>query len=187
MGDLAQAIVALARSAEKRRGARADLIDATDTIAMAIRKQLRSGDEVTLKNSIEGSPDPAVDYTAAVAGRLVWSAGDVRQPDISGEKDVLLRNRAVLGLEKAAGQYIADDQVAELREAVRLADEARAAGEPYDEVYVDDYLCHPATAEEREAFVREAPAVIEAFGELLDEQAQTFGETAKKATKLTPR
>jgi hypothetical protein len=44
VGDLAQAIVALGRAAERRKGAHAELVDATDTIAKAIRDQLRSGD-----------------------------------------------------------------------------------------------------------------------------------------------
>jgi hypothetical protein len=191
MGDLAQAIVSLARAAEKRRGARADLTDATDTIATAIRKQLRNGDVVVVSRLEEALPRPvdkSVDYTAASVGRLVWSDGDSqRHPEVLANQAVLLRGYAVLGLEKANGRYITNDQVAELREAIRVADEARANHHPYDEVYVDDYECHPATAEEREAFVREAPDVIEAFRELLGVQAAAFEETAKKATKLTPR
>jgi hypothetical protein len=189
--DLATAIVGLARSAEQRRGARADLIEATDTVAAAIRKQLRNGDEVVvarLEATLPPPKDKSVDYTAASAGRLRWSTSDVaRHPEISEAHDVLLRGRAVLGLEKASGRYITDDQLDELREAVRVADEAARTKEPYDEVYIDDYLCHPGTPEEREAFVREAPDVIEAFRELLEEQAKAFDETVRRATKLIPR
>jgi hypothetical protein len=189
-GDLATAIVSLASAAERRRGGRAALIEATDTVAKAIRKQLRSGDEVVVPR-LETTPRPndkAVDYTAERVGRLVWSDGDVqRHPEVLANQDVLLRGLAILGLEKATGRYVTDNQVAELRDAIRLADEARANREPFDEVYVEDYECHPATAEEREAFVKEAPTVIAALRELLDEQAEVFEETARKATKLTPR
>jgi hypothetical protein len=48
VGDLAQAIVALRRAAERRKGAHAELVDATDT--KAIRDQLRSGDQVGVMN-----------------------------------------------------------------------------------------------------------------------------------------
>jgi hypothetical protein len=171
--DLAHAIVSLAGAAERRRGARADLVDATDTIAAAVRKQLRNGDEVVVAR-LEATPRPndkSVDYTAASVGRLVWADGDSqRHPAVLANQDVLLRERAILGLVKATGRYVTEDQVAELREAIRMADEARTNREPYDEVYVEDYECHPATAEEREAFVREAPAVIEAFRDLLEQQ-----------------
>src|SRR5436190_1263965 len=67
-GDLASSIVALARAAERRRGTRLDLIEATDTIALAIRKELRSGDRVTIKLS-DPLPvtAPPVTYYAARA------------------------------------------------------------------------------------------------------------------------
>jgi hypothetical protein len=111
MGDLAQAIVSLASAAEKRRGARADLIDATDTIAAAIRKQLRSGDEVVVARQ-QPTPRPddkSVDYTAASVGRLVWADPLTKQhPEVLANQDVLLRERAVLGLDKASGRYITE-------------------------------------------------------------------------------
>ena len=46
---------------------------------------------------------------------------------------------------------------------------------------------HPATADERLAFVSEADAVVRAFRSLLDAQARTFGEGASKVAKIVPR
>jgi hypothetical protein len=46
---------------------------------------------------------------------------------------------------------------------------------------------HPATAEERLAFVDEADAVVRAFRALLDSQARTFGEGASRVARLGPR
>src|SRR2546430_11012006 len=88
MGDLAQAIVALGRAAERRRAARSDLIEATDTIANAIREQLRSGDEV----EVEGHQDllPSLISTKQVTYRAV----SVRKQLTAGTgkaEDALLR------------------------------------------------------------------------------------------------
>jgi ATPase family associated with various cellular activities (AAA) len=46
---------------------------------------------------------------------------------------------------------------------------------------------HSATADERLAFVDEADAVLRAFRALLDSQARTFGEGARRVAKLVPR
>jgi len=46
---------------------------------------------------------------------------------------------------------------------------------------------HPATADERLAFVDEADAVVRAFRALLDSQARAFGEGASRVAKLVPR
>lgn len=46
---------------------------------------------------------------------------------------------------------------------------------------------HPATADERLAFVAEADAVVRAFRALLDSQARTYGEGASRVARLVPR
>jgi hypothetical protein len=46
---------------------------------------------------------------------------------------------------------------------------------------------HPATADERLAFVDEADAVVRAFRSLLDSQARTFGEGASRVARIVPR
>src|SRR5260370_41700822 len=57
-GDLAQAILALGRAAEKRRMARGDLAEATDTIAKAIRDDLRAGHKETVASDAEDNSPP---------------------------------------------------------------------------------------------------------------------------------
>ncbi|TMC08714.1 MAG: hypothetical protein E6J41_12660 [Chloroflexi bacterium] len=155
-GDLAQAIVALGRAAERRRNAATDLIKSTDVVARAIRAQLRGGDAIEVAGE-DGQPPAA--YRAARVGR----AGGFLEEALGGEpsgEDVLLRGSAILGLQQARGRYRDLDGEGEL---------------------------HPATAEERDQFVREAHGVVREFGRLLDEQAGRYGEAAERATKLTPR
>ncbi len=181
--DLAQAIVSLAKAAEKRRGARADLVDATDTIAKAMRKQLRSGDSIIIDAVLEEKEQ--VTYRAASVGRLQWEDILVKShPEISGHADVLLRNGAIFGLEKAEGRYITEDLLDELRAAIQTATDARANNQFHDEVYPEDYQCHPATDVERRAFVKEAPAVVLAFRELLESQADNYQQIAGATTKI---
>ncbi len=160
MGDLAQAIVSLAHAAEKRRGARADLIEATDTVAKAIRKELRSGDKVVVpiappKVLVQGAKPETVTYRAVRVRSLAALISKT-----GGWNDALLRDDTILGLSDAEGKYEAD-----------------GFGSPY----------YAATPEERERFVHEAENVVKAFRELLDSQAEEYDETAQKATKLTPR
>jgi len=167
MGDLAQAIVSLGRAAERRRGARADLVEATDTIAKAIREQLRSGDEVNVSNQ----PPQMVSFAggAAKPRQITYLAARVRplllgRSNIRGQwVDVLLRGHAIFGLSDASGQYEVNDW------------------DPAEE------LAWPATGDDREAFVMEAEDVVKAFNVLLAKEAQDFGDAAKKAVKLTPR
>ncbi len=157
MGDLAQAIVNLARAAEKRKGARADLIEATDTIAKAIRKELRSGDEVSLEihEEVRG---------AKTTGTVRYQAARVQPKgrSVAQWQDALLRDYAILGLSDAQGEYISNPTV---------------LGSTF----------HPATAAERESFVLEAESVVTAFRVLLENEARDYGTSASKATKLTPR
>jgi hypothetical protein len=156
MGDLAQAIVALARSAERRRGARAELIEATDTIAKAIREQLRAGDAVEAEKyrTDDSKPPEVVEYEAVRARRAMAVPPKA--------EDVLSRDLALFGLAESQGSYKVDGWKAE-------------------------WNAHPATAEEREAFVNEVEEVIKKFSKKLTEQALRFEVTAKKAAKLTPR
>ncbi len=161
MGDLAQAIVSLGRAAERRRGARADLIEATDTIASALREELRSGDSV----EVEGHQDFLTSLISTA--KVTYHASRVtrRLPIGSGKpQDALIREaetkRAVFGLE-GVGDY--------------------EMGQP------TGAIAHTANEEERQAFVHEVPAVVAAFNRLLEEQASRYEAAAKKATKLTPR
>src|SRR5260370_37780016 len=160
MGDLAQAIVALARASERRQGARADLIDSTDTIARAIRELLRSGDSV----EVEGHQDPLLNllYTTQVTYRAV--SVRKRLPTGSGKpEDALLR----VASKKSAG-----------------------FGTPTSGAYnllPGDEIVYAASDEERQAFVHEADRVVAACRRILDEQATKNEAAAKKATKLTPR
>jgi hypothetical protein len=156
--DLAQAIVSLGRAGERRRGTRAQLIEATDMIAKAIRKELRRGDQVTLK---AGEVISAARSTVTLAS-VRYSAGRVT----SGPNrfDVLFRGEEILGLPEdsdGGARLILHDESGQER--------------------------RPATAETRELFVAELPSVIRAFRELLDSQADRFSEAARKAAKLTPR
>jgi hypothetical protein len=90
-GDLAASIVALARSAERRRGTRLDLIEATDVIARAIRNELRSGDKVTITVPTH---QPNVKRVIAT-----YYAARVRQKsNIYEEHDALIRGDAILGV-----------------------------------------------------------------------------------------
>jgi len=160
MGDLAQAIVALARASERRQGARADLIEATDTIAGAIRELLRSGDSV----EVEGHQDPLLNllYTTQVTYRAV----SVRKRLSTGTgkpEDALLRVAAKKGGlfgTQTPGAY---------------------------QILPGDEIVYAASDEERQAFVHEADRVVTNFRRILDEQAAKNEAAAKKATKLTPR
>jgi len=158
---LAQAIVSLGRSAERRRGARANLIEATDTIANAIREELRSGDSV----EVEGHQDfltsllstAKVTYRASRATRRLAVGAGKPQDALIRESDT---KRAVFGLD-GVGEY--------------------DLGQPVGAI------AHTASEDERQAFVHEVPAVVAAFNRLLEEQASRYESAAKKATKLTPR
>jgi hypothetical protein len=161
MGDLAQAIVALGRAAERRRSARADLIDATDTIADAIREQLRSGDKV----EVEGHQDFVSNLIST--REVTYLAVSVRKRLTTGigkDEDALLRvagkTKAVFGPDKPGA---------------------------YDLVVAGGEIVHTASDEERQAFVHEANRVVAAFRQLLEEQATKNDTAAKRATKLTPR
>ncbi len=161
MGDLAQAIVALGRASERRAGARAELIDATDTIAKAIRELLRSGDSV----EVEGHQDLLSSLLATTA--VTYRAVSVRkrlQTGTSKGEDALLRvagkKKALFGTQSAGTYTLAHDE---------------------------NEVVHAASDEERQAFVHEANSVVAAFRRLLDEQATRNEAAAKKATKLTPR
>ncbi len=162
VGDLAQAIVALGRAAEKRRGARADLVDATDTIATAIREQLRAGDAVTLTEDVVavvlfGSKGPRPTYRAVRAQAFRTWPDETRT--MEGKPfDALIRGDAILSDVKG-GHIDLDTSV----------------------------VLHPATAEERAAFVAEVEGVVRLFNELLSKQATDYGTSAKKAVRLTPR
>jgi hypothetical protein len=152
--------VSLARAAEYRRGASIELEEATDTVAKAIRDQLRSGDEVVLESAMFDevlgyAPDHAPLYRALRVRRVV------SVPTVW--KDVLARDFALIGLGADAapgGEY-------------------KAAGD------VGDF--HPATPTEREEFAREAEAVVKAFTKLVRTEAKSHQESAKKAVKHTPR
>lgn len=161
MGDLAQAIVSLGRAAERRRGARVDLIEATDTIATAIREELRSGDAV----EVEGHQDFLTSLITAT--KVTYRASRVTRRLTTGsgkQQDALIREtdtrRSVFGLD-GVGDY----------------EVAQPVGA----------IAHTASEEERQAFVHEVPAVVAAFNRLLEEQASRYESAAKKATKLTPR
>lgn len=161
MSDLAQAIVSLGRISERRRGARGDLIEATNTIAEAIREQLRTGDTVEVERHQELS------LTGIVygPGSVTYRATRVTRSDLPGTKpeDALVRENDgqafVLGSVAAAVSYRTDQGHIALR----------------------------ATEEDRQAFVHEAPAVVAAFRKLLNDQADKYEAAAKKAAKLTPR
>jgi hypothetical protein len=112
-GDLAQAIVALGRAAERRRSAASDLIKSTDVVARAIRAQLRTGDATEVAR---GDGQPPVGYRAA----RVTRAGGFLEEALSGEpqgEDVLLRGSAILGLQQARGRYRDLDGEGELHPA----------------------------------------------------------------------
>jgi hypothetical protein len=94
---------------------------------------------------------------ALAGGGPVYRASTARSPD-GTRRDVLSRDAAVLD-EEVRGPRV-DDRGADL---------------------------HPATADERLAFVAEADAVVRAFRALLDAQSRTFGDGAKRVAKLAPR
>jgi hypothetical protein len=148
MGDLARAIVDLAKAAETRRAARRQLIDATDVVAQAIRKELRTADFVIVPR-----PHDEEQQVMYMAARVRYVSADGAK-----ESEVLLRDGAVLE---------------------QLPSSSRVE---------DDHLeVHPATAEERWAFVQEAPAVISAFHEELFREARQFEVAAHSATRVVPR
>lgn len=86
--DLARAIVNLAKAAERRRAARFDLIESTDTVAQAIREHVRTGDRVTI-HVPAGTGSRPVTYYAARARE---------KANIYVEHDALVRGDAILGV-----------------------------------------------------------------------------------------
>lgn len=161
MGDLAQAIVALARAAERRQSARAELIDATDTIASSVRELLRSGDSVEVERH--------QDFVSSLVStqQVTYRAVSVRKQLNVGtakNEDALLRivgkTKAIFGPEKPGA---------------------------YDLLTRPEEVVHTANDEERQAFVHEAARMVAAFRELLDDQAAKNAAAARKAAKLTPR
>jgi hypothetical protein len=94
---------------------------------------------------------------ALSGGGPSYRASTARLPD-GTRRDVLARDGAILDAE-VRGHWT-DDRGADL---------------------------HPATADERLAFVDEADAVLRAFRALLDSQARTYGEGASRVAKLVPR
>jgi len=156
-GDLAGSIVALARTAEKRRGTRIDLIEATDTIAGAIRKELRSGDRVTIQVA---TPKPNVKQVITY-----YAARARHNSNIYKEHDALIRDDAILGVDVTVVGH--DWEWVPLRGVA--------------------FPGHIATDEERRAFGLEAAAVVAAFRALLESEARDNSELAGKVTKLTPR
>ena len=168
MGDLAVAILALARAAEMRRGARVELVEATDIVAKAIRDQLRSGDRVRVEGRlIDAATGRAHTAGGTAAGSayvpvVIYAADRVRARSGGGsEYDVLLRDDAILGL---------GDRAARVGYTARSLDQVRLA-----------------TAEERQAFAAEAELVVRAFNEILKRQAEEYGETVRRAVRLVPR
>jgi hypothetical protein len=167
MGDLAQAMVALARAAERRRGARAQLLEATDTIAAAIREQLRSGDKVLVEKYPplkvaelkpgEPEPDNTVEYEAVRVRYTKPEGGSLIA------EDALARDFAIFGLKESQPTLL------------------KVIG------WKDDWKPHIANMNERQSFVHEAEGVIRSFSRDLTVQAAAYEETAKKATKLVPR
>jgi hypothetical protein len=164
--DLATAIVSLARTSEQRRGARASLIEATDTIAKAIRKELRGGDNIAIPT---GGVKAVGRTTVTYEGEVTYAAARASRRPRAGElgsavqswHDVLLRDHvAIFGLSDAEGEYVIDGS---------------------------GLTAYPATAEQRQAFVAEAEAVVKAFRELLEKQAIDYDGAARKATKLSVR
>lgn len=102
-------------------------------------------------------PGRFAQHVALSGGGPAYRASTARLPD-GTRRDVLVRERAVLDPD-VRGAW-ADDRGRDL---------------------------HSATADERLAFVAEADAVVRAFRALLDSQARTFGEGAKRVAKLAPR
>lgn len=88
MSDLAQAIVDLGKAAEDRRHARHDLQEATDVVADAIAKQLRTGDSITIGDGTMGFPTAVYDVRS-----VSWRVGG----DSHSVVAALCRNGAVLG------------------------------------------------------------------------------------------
>jgi len=161
MGDLAQAIVSLGRIAERRRGARADLIEATNTIAEAIREELRTGDSV----EVEVHAQEFLSGLIYAPGKATYRATRVTINAAPRPVNVLAR--------------IVDGKASLFGEALPRGASAIEAD--------DGQAVHVATEEERQAFVQEAAAVVAAFRHLLEEQASAYEAAAKKAAKLTPR
>jgi hypothetical protein len=175
MGDLAQAIVSLGRIAERRRGARTDLIEATDTIAAAIREELRTGDMV----EVERHAQELLSGLIFAPGKATYRATRVTINAAAKPIDVLARivdGKAALfgeGLGRTSGVRL--DLLAQQRV-------------PLGAIETDEGVdVHVATEEERQAFVQEASAVVSAFRRLLEQQASDYEAAAKKAAKLTPR
>lgn len=164
MSDLAQAIVSLGRISERRRGARSDLIEATDTIAKAIREQLRTGDEVEVERQPQGVLEgivygpPSVTYRAT---RVTWANATSMKPidALSRESGGDVSLFAIDEGQQSSLGYLTDHHVA----------------------------AHVANENERQAFVHEASSVVSAFRRLLEDQANKYEAAAKKAAKLTPR
>lgn len=164
MSDLAQAIVSLGRISERRRGARSDLVEATDTIAKAIREQLRTGDEVEVERQPQGVLEgivygpPTVTYRAT---RVTWANATTMKPidALSRAFDGKVSLFGIDEREQSSSGFLTDEHVG----------------------------AHIANEDERQAFVYEASSVVGAFRRLLEQQAGKYEAAAKKAAKLTPR
>ncbi len=160
MGDLAQAIVDLGKAAQLRTGARRRLVESTSIVAAAIRKQLRTEEDmVSVQHDLSsGVVQPSEE---ASAHNITYSV--VRfEADGARPQQALCRDLAVLE----------DIDGVNGRELVPVIDR-------------DEF--HRATAQEREHFVVEAPVVIAAFERLLRDEAGAFTKAAGSVAKLVVR
>lgn len=167
--DLTTALIQLSKAAEDRRIARRTLKEATETVALAIMKHLRSGDEITLSErgrilEIDRPIEIQMSPKYRVAKILDHSGRPLGQ--------VFLQDHAVLAAMDLKDKPLEVESNALLDYAVVFKGRAKL---------------HPPTLHQHIAFAKEAGEVIDAFRELLEKQGREYGAAARSVTKVVPR
>lgn len=180
MTDLAAAIVDLGKSAQSRKSARRHLEEAAATVAAAIRKHLRRGDEVEVEYL-------ALTWNGDHAAEPVWGP----LPADNAEGAILVtysvqRFRGADGTPQTA--LCREDTVLE-HFTLRLREYESPDGTPDDLVTDREGVkeWHAADEDDLEHFAREAGSVAKAFEEKLADEARSWDESAQLITKLVVR
>lgn len=162
MGDLAESLVELGRAAKTRSHARRELKEATEVVAAAIRKQLRSRDVVEVVD-----PD-RVDEMVGYCVVRVWDGeGNLQQ--------VLARELAIL--------EPIEESVSTSAEMMREG--VTPFGTPDDPD--GETVFHVASARERSHFAQEAALVVKLFEKQLRQDAEDYTGAAQQLVKLAVR
>lgn len=182
MADLAQAIVDMTAAARGRAINRAELDAATERIAQAIVGPFRSGDSVVVYRTQAGwvaevgDDRSASERVMVSVERVTWDVPYTLHGGISGhEPDRHGANALVI----ADGVYSDPRSMAHGHRIGRHSNLNRATGTPYD--------LRMATGEERLRFCEMAPAIVEAFRRLAEEQAEMYAKGAEAVSKTVVR